>query len=83
MVEYKTLRENSASVLEREIKPLGIYRNMNGCILKANLEGQGWQLRLYIILWILTWELRYPQKRGVNRKRYGSFESCCAWEKSK
>ena len=42
MVEYKTLRENSASALERELKPLGIYRNMKGCILKANLEGQGW-----------------------------------------
>ena len=25
--------------------------------------------RLFTILFILTWELRHPQKRGVNRKR--------------
>ena len=24
--------------------------------------------------------MRYPQKRGVNRKRGGSFWSCSAWE---
>ena len=33
------------------------------------------------MLLILTWDLRYPQKRGVNRKRGGeSFGSCSAWE---
>ena len=44
MVEYNSLRENSASILEREreIKPKGVYRNMKGCILGANFEGQGW-----------------------------------------
>ena len=26
----------------REIKPYGVYRNTKGCILEANLEGQGW-----------------------------------------
>ena len=25
----------------REIKPYGVYRNMKGCILRANLEEQG------------------------------------------
>ena len=44
---------------------------MKGYILEANLEGQGWSSRLFTILLILTWELRYPQKRGVNRKRGG------------
>ena len=42
MVEYKSFRDNSTSILEREIKPEGVYRNMKGCILEANLEGQGW-----------------------------------------
>ena len=33
------------------------------------------------MLLILTRDLRYPQKRGVNRKRGGeSFGSCSAWE---
>ena len=41
-VEYKSLRENSTSILEREIKPYGVYRNMKGCMLGANLEGEGW-----------------------------------------
>ena len=40
MVEYKSLRENSASIRERD-KALGVYRNMKGCILEYNLEGQG------------------------------------------
>ena len=30
------------------------------------------------ILLILTWEFRYPQQRGFNRKRGGSFKSCSA-----
>ena len=46
MVEYKSLRENSTRIpereREREKKPQGVYRNMKGCILEANLEGQGW-----------------------------------------
>ena len=42
MVEYKSLRENLTGILDREIKPEGVYRNMKGCILEANLEGQGW-----------------------------------------
>ena len=37
MVEYKTLRENSTSILEREIKPWTVYRNVKECILEANL----------------------------------------------
>ena len=53
---------------------------MKGCILEANFEGQGWSSRLFTILLILTWELRYTQKRGVNRKEEGSFGSCSAWE---
>ena len=27
---------------ERDRKPYGVYRNMKGCILEANPEGQGW-----------------------------------------
>ena len=46
---------------------------MKGCILEANFKGQGWS-RLFTILLILTWELRYPQKRGINRKRGGVLE---------
>ena len=42
MVEYKTLRENSTSIMERDIKPQGIYGNMKGCLLEVNLEEQGW-----------------------------------------
>ena len=42
MVEYKTLRENSTSIMERDIKPQGIYENMKGCLLEVNLEEQGW-----------------------------------------
>ena len=83
MVEYKSLRENSTSILERELKPKGVYRNMKGCILDANFEGQGWSSELFTTFLILTWELRYPQKRGVNRKRRGSFGSCSAWEAGK
>ena len=48
---------------------------MKGCIIEAHLEGQGWQSTLFTILLILTWELRYPQKRGVNRKREGVLEA--------
>ena len=54
---------------EREIKPCGVYKNMKECILEASLARQGWQSRLFTILLILTWELRYPQKIGVKRKR--------------
>ena len=51
---------------EREIKSQGV-------ILEANVEGQGWSSRLFTVLLILTWELRYSQKRWVNRKRVGEF----------
>ena len=33
---------------------------------------------MVIKLLILTWELRYPQKRGFNKKRGGGFGSCSA-----
>ena len=66
--------------MEREIKPQGVYRNFKKCIFEANLEGQGWQSRLITILLFLTRELRYPKKRGVNRKRGGIFGSCFAQE---
>ena len=42
MVEYKRLRENPARILEREIKPQEVYRNMKECNLEDNLEAQGW-----------------------------------------
>ena len=32
------------------------------------------------ILLKLTWELKYPQKIEINRKRGGSFESYSVWE---
>ena len=44
---------------------------MKGCIFEANFEGQVWSSTLFTILLILTLELRYPQKRGFNRKRGG------------
>ena len=47
---------------------------MKGCILEANLKEEGWKSRMFTILLILTWKLRYPQKRGVNKKREGVFE---------
>ena len=53
---------------------------MKGCILGDNLERQRWSSRLFTILLILIWEFGYPQRRGVNRKRGGSFVSCSAWE---
>ena len=56
---------------------------MKGCILEANFEGQGWSSRLFTVLLILAWEFRYPQKRGVNRKRGERFGSCSAWEGGK
>ena len=36
---------------------------------------------MVIKLLILTWELRYPQKRGFNKKRGGGggVGSCSAW----
>ena len=40
---------------------------MKGCIFQANLEGQGCYSKMFSILLILIWELRYPQKRGVNK----------------
>ena len=40
----------------------------------TNFKGQGWSSKLFTILLILTWELRYPQKRGVNRKKTGVLE---------
>ena len=39
MVKYKSLRENSTSILERN-KSL-VYRNMKRCIYETNLEGLG------------------------------------------
>ena len=39
---YTNMRENSTSILERDKAPKSFYRNMKGCILKANLERQGW-----------------------------------------
>ena len=56
---------------------------MKECILEVSFEGQGWSSRLYIILFILTLELRYPQKTGVNRKTGGNFVSSSAWEGGK
>ena len=49
---------------------------MKGHILGTNFEEQGWSSRLLTILLILTRELRYPQKRGVNRERGGVGGGC-------
>ena len=73
MVQYKSLRENSTSILERD-KALGSYGNMKRCILEAKFEGQRWSSRLFTILLILTWELRYPQKKGLTEKVGGVLE---------
>ena len=32
---------------------------MKGCIIEANLEGQGWSATLLTNLFVLIWELRY------------------------
>ena len=42
---------------------------MKECILEANLEGQGGIYTVYHFVDLITWELRYPQKRGGNRKK--------------
>ena len=42
---------------------------MKVCILEANLEGQGWYSKLFTILSILTWELRYLGKRGFTENK--------------
>ena len=42
MMEYKSLRENSTSILKRDKAIEGVYRNMKGCVLEANIEGQEW-----------------------------------------
>ena len=39
---------------------------MKGCILQSNFEDQ-LTLSLFIVLLILTWGLRYPQKRGSKK----------------
>ena len=41
MVKYLQVREKIQQVFCREINPQGVYRNIKGCIFKANLEGQG------------------------------------------
>ena len=41
MVEHKSLREIQQAFW-REIKLLGVYKNMKACILEDNLEGQRW-----------------------------------------
>ena len=53
---------------------------MKGFVLEDNFEGQGCSSILFTILLILSWELRYPQKRGLTEKEKGSFGSCSAWE---
>ena len=67
MVEYKSLKKNSPSIVEKD-NAFASYRNMTGYILEANFEGQGWSSRLLTLLLIVTWELTYSQKGGVNRK---------------
>ena len=42
VMEYKSLRENSTSILKRDKAIEGVYRNMKGCVLEANIEGQEW-----------------------------------------
>ena len=39
MVEYTGLGKNSKKIL---INPLGVHRNMRGCILEISCEGLGW-----------------------------------------
>ena len=48
------MRENSTSILQREIKHYRVYRNMKGSILETNLEGKWWKSRLFTILFTLT-----------------------------
>ena len=47
---------------------LGIWTQYEGCTLEAKFEQKLWYSTLFIILWILTSGLRYPHKRGGNRK---------------
>ena len=48
-----------------EINPLWVHRNMRGCILKINSEGQGWKSTVCscTILLILIWGLRYSSNK--------------------
>ena len=48
------VREKIEHVFWREIKTYGVYINMKGCILEANLEQQEWESRLFTILLILN-----------------------------
>ena len=38
MIEYKKLRENSTSILERETKPEGVFRNIKDVSLRLILK---------------------------------------------
>ena len=69
LFERNSRSYNYTGAFWREIKAYGGYRNMKGCILGANFEEQGWLSRMFTILLILTWKLRYPQKRRADRKK--------------
>ena len=47
---------------------------MKGYILEVNLAEQRWSSKPFPMFLTLTWELRYPQKRGVNTKKGGVLE---------
>ena len=81
LFERNSRSYNYTGAFWREIKAYGGYRNMKGCILGDNFEEQGWLSRMFTILLILTWKLRYPQKRRADRKKgRGRFGSCSAWQ---
>ena len=68
MVKYKSLTENSTSFIYGERQSPGefiaIWKDVS-----LRLKDKGGNQDCLSILFILTMELRYPQKRGVNRKR--------------
>ena len=73
MVEYKRLSENSTSILERDLQKheREVYRKMKVCILEINVEDDFVDF---------NWDLRYPQQRGIIRKKGWSFGTSYAWE---
>ena len=70
MVKYKSLTENSTSFIYGERQSPGefiaIWKDVS-----LRLKDKGGNQDCLSILFILTMELRYPQKRGVTEKEGG------------
>ena len=63
MVEYTSVRENSTSIFKNPKEFMETWKSVS---LRPTMKEKG---GIYILLILITWELRYPRKRGGNRKR--------------